>query len=448
MRRQGWRWLLIGMLGLLITGCFAPQGPEFGDGSAVPEEASRVRLPVRPGPDGTWAVNSTQDGLLGQGRVLVRRENPDRRGWRLALPAEFAVTSRRPGSAHSALVHDHEVVLVGGREGRGGPSAIAGLDMENGHLAWRLPVTPNSQVFLNVSGAASVLLADCRSGSCHLTGVNSRTGRRMWTRTEPGAVKVLDSCRADAFAADPLSAFDHDHCRLYLVTHDRIATLDMDDGRLHGNPGIRVPRGDIDRITEGGGRITLSTAPAKGTCRATVAAGPAGNPDGAEDLAWQHTFVWDQPQAPRDPRTGCRWDRTLPLLVGYFLVLPEAGSALVLNPYFGTRGQYSRRLAPGEYLTADRKTIEIIHARGRPDRAFEETDGPIRPNGLSSAARALTGRFWQDGRRLLLLDHEDRPLWQGTSDCQAFMHQGAGPGVFLTYCDGPDLVSLRPRRRD
>lgn len=132
MRRRGWRGLLVGVLGLLVAGCFAPQGPQFGDGEAVPEEASRVRLPVRPGPDGTWVVNSTEAGLLGQGRMLVQREGPERQGWRLTLPAEFALTSQQPGAAHSALVQGHRVVMVGGREGHRGPSAIAGLDPEQG----------------------------------------------------------------------------------------------------------------------------------------------------------------------------------------------------------------------------------------------------------------------------------------------------------------------------
>ncbi|MER5740711.1 hypothetical protein ABT117_34300 [Streptomyces sp. NPDC002262] len=444
MRRQGWRWLLIVWTGLLVTGCFAPQGPQFGDGRAVPEEASRIRVPVPPGPDGTWTVNSPREGLLGQGRVLVRREGPDGRGWRLTLPGEFRLTSSRPGSAHSALVQDHQVVLVGGREEGRGPSAIAGLDLENGRLAWRRPVAPGSRVFLYDYGAATVLVAGCRTGSCRLTGY-SRYGQLLWSRTEPGAVGVLDGCRADAFTTAPPHA--DRRCHAFLVTPDRTAVLDMGTGRPHWNAALPIPRGGIDRITEDNGRIILATAPAEGSCRATVLAGPDGT--GGEDAqaGWQHTFVWDQPQTPRDPRTGCRWDRTLPLLVGHSLVLPDAKGALLVTPYFGTRG-HSRRLAPGEYLVTDGTENEIVRASGRPDRHLNEPDRPVRPDGLSPAARALTRNFWQDGERLLLLDHENRPLWEGTSACRAFLHDGTGPHVFVTYCDGTDLVDLRPVHRN
>ncbi|MFF9473930.1 hypothetical protein ACF1E9_15100 [Streptomyces roseolus] len=486
MRRQGWRWLLIGLTGLLVMGCFGPQGPQFGDGSAVPEEASRVRLPVSPGPDGTWVVNSPREGLLGQGGVLVRREGPDRRGWRLALPTEFTLTSPRPGSAHSALVQDHWVVLVGGREGHEGPSTIAGLDLEKGRLAWRRPLAPGSQVFLYDYGAAAVLVANCRTGSCHLTGY-SQYGQRVWSRTEPGAVKVLDGCRADAFTTEP-PAGDR-NCHAFLVTPDRIATLDMDNGRPHWHARFQIPRGSIDRITEDNDLIILATAPAEGSCGATVLAGPAGpaEPSGppetggtgelartaepartpgpagtaepakttgpartgakSEQAGWQHTFVWDQPQAPRDPHTGCRWDRTLPLLTQFSMVLPDAEGALVVSPYFGTEGP-ARRLSPGEYLVTDGTFNQIVRASGRPDRNLDTSDRPVRPEGLSPAARALTRHFWQDGQRLLLLDHGNRPLWEGTSACEAFLHDGTGPHVRVTYCDGTDLVELRPVHRN
>lgn len=89
---------------------------------------------------------------------------------------------------------------------------------------------------------------------------------------------------------------------------------------------------------------------------------------------------------------------------------------------------------------------EIIRAPGRPDRLLYAADRPVRPEGLSPAAQALAGRFWQDGRRLVLLGYDDRPLWEGESDCQAFLRGGDG-GV-LTYCDGADLVTVRPVHKD
>ncbi|MFD7573594.1 hypothetical protein ACFV6U_24245, partial [Streptomyces sp. NPDC059810] len=85
---------------------------------------------------------------------------------------------------------------------------------------------------------------------------------------------------------------------------------------------------------------------------------------------------------------------------------------------------------------------------GRAPRRLDRSDPPVRPAGLSPAARRVTAGFWQDGRRLVLLDHEGRPLWEGDSDCRAFAGEGKGPGTVVTWCDGADLVTLRPVRED
>ncbi|MGW6395689.1 hypothetical protein ACWFR1_35505 [Streptomyces sp. NPDC055103] len=403
-----------------------------------------MRLPVASGSDGTWVVNSPEPGMLGQGRTIARRAGPESRGWRLTLPAEFALTSQRPGAAHSALVDRYRVVLVGGRDGQRGPSAIAGIDPWDGRLAWRHALPPGSQVFLYERDAGTVLVAECRPGACRLTGRRTSTGQSVWTRTVPGVSRVLDACRADAFAPfDTPRRMGGNRCRPYLVGAGRIGVLDPEDGRPYWETELRPPDG-VDRIVEVGGRIVMATAPARGSCRVTVLAGRA-TADNPEDRGWQRTFVWDQPQAPRDPRTGCRWDRTLPLTVGYRLALPEAEGALVVDPHDGPL-DHSPRLAPGEYLVTGGGWEEIVRAPGRPDRHLSEAGRPVRPEGLSPAARAIPGRIWQDGRRLVLLDYEDRPLWEGESDCQAFLRSDKGGD--LTYCDGTDLVTLRPVRKD
>lgn len=430
------------VVGLLLAGCFPPQPPMFGDGESVPEEASRVPLPVRPGPDGTWAVNAPAAGLLGQGRTLVRLDVTGNRDRRLALPAEFALTSHQPGAAHSALVRGDRVVLVGGRDGRRGPSAIAGLDPELGILTWRHALPPGSRVFL-FEDAFEVLTSVCRPGSCRLTGWDAWSGGRQWTRTVSGAVRVVDACRVEAHAADGRSG---DGCGFHLVSSDRVGTVDAEDGGPHWQAGLRPPEGVVDRIIKDNDRVIMVTAPAKGTCRATVLAGGVTSGDG--DRGWRYGFVWDQPQVPRDARTGCRWDRTLPLIVGHHMVLPDAKGALVVDPYFGTLHP-SQRLAPGEYLVTDGTPHEIVRAPGRPDRLlYEGADQLVRPHGLSPAARSLTLGFWQDGRRLLLLDYRDNALWKGTSDCQAFTQSDKGFGGPLTYCDGNDLVTVRPVDKD
>ncbi|MGV9697134.1 hypothetical protein ACWDTR_15440 [Streptomyces sp. NPDC003470] len=415
----------------------------FGDGEAVPEEVTRVPLPVRPGPDGTWALNAPAAELLGQGRTLVRRAGTDDEGWRLTLPAEFALTSPQPGAAHSALVREHGVVLVGGSSDRRSPSAIAGLDPERGLLTWRHALPPGSRVFL-FEESFRVLTAVCRPASCRLNGWDGRSGDLQWTQEVTGAGRVVDACRADEFAGG--QGRGSDGCGAYLVTPDRVAVIDPDSGVPHWQAGVRPPDGTVDRVIRSGDRVIMVTAPAEHGCRATVLAGGVSSGDG--DRGWRYSFVWDQPQAPRDARTGCSWDRTLPLTVGFRMVLPDAEGALVVVPYFGTLHP-SPRLARGEYVVTDGTGNEIVRAKGRPDRLLDAgTERPVRPHGLSPAARSVTRSFWQDGRRLVLLDHRGRALWEGTSDCQAFRHTDKSVGGPVTYCDGPDLVTLRPAGED
>lgn len=449
MRHRWRRGLLAVVVGLLAAGCFAPSEPMFGDGDSVPEESSRLPLPVRPDSDGAWALNAPGAGLLGQGRTLVRLEgaknlegaaNP---GWRLALPAEFALTSHQPGTAHSAFVRADRVVLVGGRDDRSGPSAIAGLDPERGLVTWRHALPPGSQVFL-FEDAFEVLTAVCHPDSCLLTAWDASSGALRWTRTVPGAVRVVEACRVDAHGTvDGLSGVG---CGFRLVAPDRVGTVAPEDGGVSWETGLRPPDGTVDRILVTGDRVIMVTAPAEGSCRATVLASGVTSGDG--DRGWRYNFVWDQPRAPRDARTGCRWDRALPLVVGFRLVLPDAEGALDLDPHFGTL-RPSQRLAPGAYVLTDGTSNEIVRAPGRPDRLLHPIgDQPVRPHGLSPAARSVTHGFWQDGRRLLLLDHEGHTLWKGTSDCRAFPKVAKGVGGPVTYCDGDDLVTLRPARDD
>jgi hypothetical protein len=211
------------------------------------------------------------------------------------------------------------------------PSAIAGLDSERGLLTWRHDLPSGSRVFLSEHGF-EVLTAVCRPGSCRLTGWDARSGGLRWTRVVAGAVRVVDACRADG----PATADGHSGagCGAHLITPDRVGTVNPDDAELHWQAGLRPPDGTVDRIIKDNDRVIMVTAPAEGSCRATVLAGGVESGDG--DRGWRYSFVWDQPQAPRDERTGCRWDPALPLIVGFRLVLPDAEGALVVNPYFGT----------------------------------------------------------------------------------------------------------------
>ena len=432
-----------GLVAVLGTGCFAPQPPRFGEGAdVVPEEAERVDMPVRPGSDGDWTLRLGTLRIYGEGARLARLAGEQSKGWQATLPAEFALSSREPGAPHSALDAGGTAVLVGGREGHMGPSALAGVDPEHGGLSWRHELPPSTRVFLAQDGSSPTLVTStCTARSCVLTGWEYWNGQRRWTRTVPGPVRVLDSCRTDGLGREPRPG---DLCLPHLVTADRVGFVSAEAGQVSWNKGLRPSSGTVDRITQDGDRTVMVTAPAKGTCRAAALA--SGVDSGEGDRGWRQEFVWDQPQAQRDPVTGCRWDRRLPLAVGYSLVLPDKAGALVVQPYFGPLRPF-RRLAPGEYAVSYGPwQQEVIRAAGRPDRPLSPTDtARLRPTDVGPRARWIGPGLWQDGRRLTLFA-QGQKLWEATSDCRAHSAYGAETG--FTYCDGDELVRVRPVLKD
>ncbi|RDG37361.1 hypothetical protein DVH02_14970 [Streptomyces corynorhini] len=269
----------------------------------------------------------------------------------------------------------------------------------------------------------------------------------MWSRTVPGAKRLLEGCEAgaDRVAVPAPGTSKGTDCRPVVVTSDRLGTLDEESGKVSWDAKLRLPSGTVDRVFRTASRIVVVTAPARGSCRATVAA--AGTEAGEGDEGWRRTFVWDQPQAAREARTGCRWDRDLPLYVDFRMVLPEAAGAMLVNSYFGTLHDI-QRLAPGEYPTLDGGRNPVVRAPGRPDRPLEPSRfRPVRPDGFGASARLVTSGFWQDGDRLALVDRSGRTLWRGASDCRAWS-SGHGGSDAVTYCDGDELVTLRPTGGD
>ncbi|MFI9586150.1 hypothetical protein ACIHCQ_30915 [Streptomyces sp. NPDC052236] len=86
---------------------------------------------------------------------------------------------------------------------------------------------------------------------------------------------------------------------------------------------------------------------------------------------------------------------------------------------------------------------EIVRVPGRPDRHLDTyADRPVRPKELGPGARALDEGFWQDGRRLVFFGRGEDVLWEDESDCPAFGPRKGGGTV--SYCDGEELVELKP----
>ncbi|MFF1832602.1 hypothetical protein ACFVXE_00055 [Streptomyces sp. NPDC058231] len=435
--------------GAVLTGCFGPQPPMFSDGESVPSEQRRIPLTVPPGPDGSWSLLGTGDGLLGQGRKLARipQEGEEGvrapvRGWTVTLPAEFAITSRLPGGPHSAVpLSSRGTVLIGGRAGRADPTAVALADPGSGALVWRHTLPPDSRVFMMPGPIGTVIgAATCSAAGCRFTAWDVSRGTRQWSTRITGAYRVRTPCGADALGGRAAAA--EGLCEPLLIGRDRVGTLDEETHRPEWIPGLHPPAGTVDRAARFSYRTFLVTAPARGSCRATVMA--AAPPDD-EHEGWRYDFVWDQPQAARDPRTGCRWDRTLSLRADYDLVLPERGGALVVDPYFGPK-QTLRRLAEGAYLVPSdgRGTEDLIRAPGTADRPVDAVVADRRAKALGAGARRVNGDLFQVGRHLLLVNYDGTVRWRGTSDCVAF----AGAKSPVTYCDGRNLVEIKAVKKD
>ncbi|MCX5610055.1 MULTISPECIES: PQQ-binding-like beta-propeller repeat protein [unclassified Streptomyces] len=436
-----------------LAGCFGPQPPMFDDGRSERVVSWRGGLPVAPGADGTWVLHQDSTGIFGQGTKLARfpdrpageapaaaggRKDGEVPGWTVELPPEFALTSKVPGSPNSAVSDPGSgsmVVLVGGRPGRTGPTDVARVDTEHGTLAWRHELADGALVSYSSEGSSSVLVeAACAPDGCRVTGWDPWSGQQRWERTEPGATSVLDGCGRDA-------VFRNAHrCETYLVSGERMSRVNPETGEPHWVEGLRLPEGRIDRVgLQADDRLIVVTAPAEDDCRAAVVGSAVTS--GTGDEGWRLDVTWDQPESARDPATGCRWDRTVPLDAGFRLVVPDAQGAYVLNPYFGTLRPVSR-LAPGEYPVPDAGRT-IVRAPGRADRDLNDPASPVRPSGLGPEAVVVGEGFWQDGRQLYLYGRDGRMLWRTESACRANLTRNGA----LRYCDGGELVLLSPVAR-
>jgi hypothetical protein len=434
--------LLTALLMLVLTGClYTP--PRFADGTSMPAEVRRVPLPAA-APDGSWAVFASWSRLIGQGRTLTQlppREGDigPRKSWTLRLPQEFALTSRTPGTAHSLRLDRLTALLVGGRAGRTGPTAVAGLDRARGVLSWQRQLPDHTKVFL-VSDRA--VAATCAPRSCRFTAWDAATGTQLWTRQIPGRLRAVDTCGADGFGRQQEQYQD---CRPYVVAQKWAGFVSTADGTPFPLPGVHPPAGTVDRVDVRGSRMVMITAPAEGTCRSTVVASE-GETGGIKDSDWRYDFVWDQPQVAREPHTGCRWDRTQPLSYGsptyrYRTVLPNAAGAEAFDLY-ASPPQAGRRLARGTYLVGTGPDA-IARTPGKPDYTLND-DLPDRTHVqkiLGPHARQVDGDLWQAGRQLVLIGYDGKVRWRRESDCEAFTLPALNEAA---YCDGRDLVDVKP----
>ncbi len=230
--------------GAVLTGCFGPQPPMFSDGKSVPSERRRIPLTVPPGPDGSWSLLRTRDGLLGQGRKLARipQEGEEGvrapvRGWTVTLPAEFAITSRLPGGPHSAVpLSSAGTVLIGGRAGRADPTAVALADPGSGALVWRHTLPPDSRVFMTAGPLGEEIgAATCSAAGCRFTAWDASRGTRQWSTRITGAHRVRTDCGADALGGASAAGL----CEPLLIGKDRVGTLDEETHRPQWIPGLR-----------------------------------------------------------------------------------------------------------------------------------------------------------------------------------------------------------------
>ncbi|GAA3097102.1 hypothetical protein GCM10017687_04730 [Streptomyces echinatus] len=119
----------------------------------------------------------------------------------------------------------------------------------------------------------------------------------------------------------------------------------------------------------------------------------------------------------------------------------------MIDAYFGTL-RPAKRLAAGAYVVPDGSRA-VVRTPGRADRLLDaapEDDRTVRPKGVGPGGairrpRVLAGRPPPGPVRA-----GDEVLWEGRSDCRAFADVHVGGTVH--YCDGTELVTLRPLNKD
>ncbi|WP_406096604.1 hypothetical protein [Streptomyces sp. NBC_01013] len=435
------RWLGLLVLLPLLAGCFAPGPPHIGV-AEDPEEAFRVPLPVPTDTSGGWALVDPRWGIIGQGRVVARIDEDGKVLWRTTLPIRFALTGR-PGQAHAVATPVGEVTLVGAAD-RGRLPRVAKLDILTGRFQSLAlpPARPPGNVRLvtvssTAGGAPQAVAATCLPGaSCTLTAWDAVTGQVRWTYRTRGPAVFAAPCDqgggrngvAPPRKCDPLA----------FVADGRLVTLRQGEDRLHARP-VKLPRGEVAQVIPTLYRALVMTAPHGPDCRAQAAAYDLTTE--SPTPVWQRALTWDQPQAA--VHQGCRRDPSIPLLMAYRLVLPDAAGALVGDDFDGT---FPLRLKPGEYPVADRSEILAYRTDGRyrdPSTARSHTPRK-RPKELGPTARELGEGMWYvpgRGRRgeIIAVDVYGEITWRRPT---------SGPPFFLTgnrlvHAEGSTLVALR-----
>lgn len=252
------------LLVLALGGCFGPAAADLRGGGPLVE---RWRIPA---PVTGWSFADPERGLIGQGRRLVSvATGPGRVRWVHDLPAGFTITASSVSVAGNA-------VLIRGTD------RFRVLDLTAGTVSWEREFT--GQVAAEEEGGVAITAACDRKG-CDLTGWDLRFGKRRWSRHVGDRVRLVSG-------AEPC------YC-LYLFGRRTITGIDTETGRVIWT--MRRPAGATTMIVTRYG-LVLWTPPAEPGCVATLRGVGPGTVVWTRDVAT--TCGLPVPSAGDDPGHG------------------------------------------------------------------------------------------------------------------------------------------------
>lgn len=398
--------MLLPLVLLGVTGCFADNGPRFSDDVKL-SERWRMPSPVPTGADGRWHLND--DGLLGEGNRLARIDTATGRlMWSEFLSPEYAITD-----AHPAIRAGGQVVLRAGR-------TIRALGIRDGKQSWERLMPDTAQiVYDNDLDTPRLLTANCGRTGCDLAALDPADGKPIWTRRLADQVALR--------AGTP-------YCQCaFLIGTREITWLST----VNGTSGwaIARPPGAEPLLFPFGPRLIMLIPPTLPDCRATFVGTAIGV------VTWNRTLTWNDLARPDMP---CSYD---PERVFFSEITVEAPGAGIVD----TLGVVTAdAFDPGEYLVGDdpaRLTWTPgvgYRSRTYPDRGVAEVPAP--DDGQAWGTRVEGLWLLRSGPGLVLYNPFEHDIRWRSAAPTPIVDEERGETRVMAYVDGTDLVAIGPPR--
>ncbi|BEL08581.1 hypothetical protein Q0Z83_067720 [Actinoplanes sichuanensis] len=381
MSRRPLRSLLLAAL-LLLTGCIHPDLPGLGDDV---ELVDRWRIPS---PVTGWDLTDFTDprfGLIGQGRRLISVDaSTGALRWSIDLPEGYRVTRESTSVAARA-------VLVRG------PGGFRVVGLDDGAVLWQRESTGTV-----VADRDGLLLAECRTSGCELSGWDLHRGERQWSHETGERV-------------EPVLSGPYQCACVFLLGERTISAIGHEFGRVAWS--MARPPG-VTRLIPALYRLILFSPPTRPGCSAVLRGTDLGK------------VIWT-----REIPTTC--DLTEPIRDDE-LAIPVKDGVEIVDTYHGTNRTIP--LGAGETLLADRITwTPGLGYRDLDDREAPTAQVPPPADGRPGAVLIGVG-VWllRSGDGLVLWSRFHGVRWTGPEPAAVASFDR------LVRLDGTDLAGTGP----